>query len=120
MDTDNRRDHLCIERAAAVADKDIQLLLVADVSDEFDGIGRMEWEVGSQYGGSLFKGFLQCQSRHTTAAGIESVKEQYLLLLLHIGVQRYYKNRRKTPVDALFRLFLTIGYCDNILTPNDN
>jgi len=61
-----------------------------------------KWEVGSQYGGPLLKGFLQCQSRHTTAAGIESVKEQYLLLLLHIGVQRYSKNHRKTPVDALF------------------
>ena len=72
------------------------------LADEPDGIGRVEWQVGSHYGGPLLKGFLQCQSRHTTAAGIESVKEQYLLLLLHIGVQRYSKNRRKTPVDALF------------------
>jgi len=62
----------------------------------------VEWEVGSQYGGSLLESLLQCQGRYTAATGIESVKEQYLLLLLHIGVQRYSKNSRKTPVDALF------------------
>ena len=81
-----------------------RLLLVADVADEPDGIGWVEWEVGSQYGGPPIESLLQCQGWHTTAAGIESVKEQYLLLLLHIGVQRYSKNRRITFVDALFQL----------------
>ena len=32
--------------------------------------------------------------------------------------QRYSKNRRKTSLDALFSLFLTIWYGDNILTQN--
>ena len=49
-------------------------------------------------------------SRHTLAAGIESVKEQYSLFFLHIGLQRYSKKRRKMPLYALFGLFLTFGY----------
>ena len=46
-DADNRRDHLCIERAAAVAYKHVRLLLVTNLTDKPDGIMRVEWKVRS-------------------------------------------------------------------------
>jgi hypothetical protein len=57
--------------------------------------------------GFSLKSLPQCHSRHTLAAGIESVKEQYRLFFLHIGLQRYSKNGRKPPLQQLSVLFLT-------------
>ena len=68
---------------------------------------RVEWEVGSQHVGLFLECLPQCHSRHTLAAGIESVKEQYRLFFLHIGLQRYLKNGRKPPLQQLSVLFLT-------------
>ena len=68
---------------------------------------RVEWEVGSQYISRLLECLSQCHSRHALAAGIESVKEQYCLFFLHIGLQRYSKNGRKPPLQLLSILFLT-------------
>ena len=68
---------------------------------------RVEWEVGSQHMGFSLKSLPQCHSRHTLAAGIESMKEQYRLFFLHIGLQRYSKNGRKPPLQQLSVFFLT-------------
>ena len=68
---------------------------------------RVEWEVGSQHVGLFLECLPQCHSRHALPAGIESVKEQYCLFFLHIGLQRYSKNGRKPPLQQLSVLFLT-------------
>ena len=68
---------------------------------------RVEWEVGSQHVGPFLECLPQCHSRHTLAAGIEPMKEQYRLFFLHIGLQRYSKNGRKPPLQQLSVLFLT-------------
>ena len=91
----------------AVAYEHIWLLLVTDVADKPDGIMRVEWEVGSQHVGPFLECLPQCHSRHTLAAGIESVKEQYRLFFLHIGLQRYSKYGRKPPIQQLSVFFLT-------------
>ena len=57
--------------------------------------------------GFSLKSLPQCHSRHTLAAGIESVKEQYRLFFLHIGLQRYSKYGRKPPIQQLSVFFLT-------------
>lgn len=49
-------------------------------------------EVYADLMGEMNKLESQCHSRHTMAAGIESVKEQYCLFFLHISLQRYSKN----------------------------
>ena len=68
---------------------------------------RVEWEVRSQNVGPFLECLPQRHSRHTLAAGIESVKEQYRLFFLHIGLQRYSKYGRKPPIQQLSVFFLT-------------
>jgi len=82
--------------------------LVTDSANKPEGIGRVEWKVGSQYGGLSIKCLFQCLSWHTTAAGIESVKEKYFLFhdaKITKKQQNYKKDRGN---DIIYKIFIVI------------
>ena len=71
--------HLSLERATAVADQQVRLLTIYELTDKANSLFWVHRQIRSKHLHTTLERLAQCLSRHTLAASKESVKEQYLL-----------------------------------------
>jgi hypothetical protein len=75
-DAHDGRQHLSIERTAAVANQKVWLLTVNQSADELNGLLRMHGQVGRKHLYTTLEAFTQSQGWYALATGIESMQEQ--------------------------------------------
>ncbi len=102
------RQHLSIERTAAVTDKQVRALLFAERPDQRQGLPGMLREVGRQHGGSALESLTQGSGRRALTAGKETVQKQYLFhFIRRISLQMYKKISFFLPPSGFFYTFAT-------------
>lgn len=74
--------HLCIERAAAIAHYQVGPFLVADIPYQLQSLTGMRRQVRSQHTGLFRQSLTQGQCRDALAAGKEAMKEKQRLFLV--------------------------------------
>ena len=79
-----RSQHLLIERPATVAHQEVGFLFFNQLTNKTDGFLRVDGQIGSDHLRTTLESITHCHSRHTLAAGKETVEEQYLVHIYFI------------------------------------